>query len=92
MKFMLTQLQIAREDFVASVNNNIAEPYVWDLQGPMLGLGPKYIVILSPERVEELGGESQDSIAKRKRLRETIDRLINAKDIARRAYREGELM
>lgn len=84
---MLTLKQVALEDFISYVNKHIAEPFLHADKGPIFGLSTKYILSLSDERIEQLGGEDESNIKKRKKAEAAIKRLNEAKRIAEQAFR-----
>lgn len=54
----------------------------------MLGLSTEYILGLTDEKIEELGGEDETTKEDRRRTEETIERLRAAKEISEKALRK----
>ena len=79
--------QIALEDFLSHVQNRIVEPFLRDKHGPLLGLSSEYILSLSNDRIEMLGGEEKRVIDLRKDTLEKIIRLEDAMRIANQTLR-----
>jgi hypothetical protein len=59
-----------------------------DEEGPVLGLSTKYILSLSEEKIEDLGGEDESIIKDRKDLTDKIARLEQARTIAAATLRK----
>lgn len=79
--------EVAREDYLFYVTHRIAEPFLQDKKGPLLGLSQEFILGLSREEQESLGAEDESVIKIRKELEDKIQRLKQAKNIADLALR-----
>lgn len=75
--------EITRDDFVEYVNQLIVEPYLNDMEGPVLFFSPVYVAGLKDEDIEVLAAEDEKTVLKRKTLRETLARLNQAEAIVR---------
>ena len=74
--------EIARDDFVEYVNQLIVESYLNDMEGTVLFFSPIYVAGLKDEDIEVLAAEDEETVRKRKTLRETLKRLNQAEEIA----------
>ncbi|KAL8646468.1 MAG: hypothetical protein Q9226_006841 [Calogaya cf. arnoldii] len=74
--------ELALRNFIDHVNQDVVESYVRDPEGPAIFFNPTYVSQLSKEKIEELGAEDADVVAKRQRLQETLERLNRAEKIA----------
>jgi hypothetical protein len=83
---------VVREDFITHVNRHIAEPFLQDENGPVMGLCTTFINNLSDEDVEELGAEHESTINNRKMIEATIQRLEDAEKIAQQALRKTKAL
>lgn len=83
---------MVREDFITHVNRHIAEPFLQDENGPVMGLCTTFINNLSDEDVEELGAEHESTINNRKMIEATIQRLEDAEKIAQQALRKTKAL
>ncbi|CZR66635.1 uncharacterized protein PAC_16536 [Phialocephala subalpina] len=79
--------EIALEDFLSHIQHRIVEPFFQDKHGPVLGLSTDYILSLSEERIEMLGGEDKSVINLRKDTIDKIKRLEDAMRIADQTWR-----
>jgi hypothetical protein len=79
---------VVREDFITYVNRHIAEPFLHDENGPVMGLCTTFINKLTDEEVEELGAEHESTINERNTIEATIKRLKDAQKIAQDALRK----
>jgi hypothetical protein len=79
---------VVREDFITYVNRHIAEPFLQDENGPVMGLCTTFINKLTDEEVEELGAEHERTINEREAIEATIKRLEDAEKIAQDALRK----
>lgn len=79
--------EIALEDFISHIQHRIVEPFFQDKHGPVLGLSTDYILSLSEERIEMLGGEEKTVIDLRKDTIDKIKRLEDAMRIADKGAR-----
>jgi hypothetical protein len=70
------------------VNKHIAEPFLQNTKGPVLGLSTEYILSLSDDQIAYLGGEDEDTIKEREKTKKTIERLEAAKLIAEQTLRK----
>lgn len=75
--------EIALKNFMHDVRHNITEPFLQDPKGPLLGLGTDFVLGLSEEEVEVLGGEDESLVVGRREADERIRRLEVAGSIAR---------
>ena len=80
--------EIARDDFIEYVTQLIVEPYLSDLEGPVLFFSPVYVAGLKDEDIRLLGQEDETNTRKRAEKEETLARLNQAEKIARE-YDQG---
>ena len=80
--------EIARDDFIEYVTQLIVEPYLSDLEGPVLFFSPVYVAGLKDEDIGALGQEDESNMRKRTEKEETLARLNQAEKIARE-YDQG---
>jgi hypothetical protein len=83
----LTMHKIALEDFLTHIQQHIVEPFFQDKHGPLLGLSTDYILSLSEDRIEMLGGEDKSVIDLRRDTIDKIKRLESAMRIADQTWR-----
>lgn len=79
---------MVREDFITHVNRHIAEPFLQDENGPVMGLCTTFINKLTDEQVEEIGAEHESTINERHTIEANIKRLEDAEKIAQDALRK----
>jgi hypothetical protein len=87
-----TSIQVARQDFFTYVGRHIIEPFLQDEQGPALGFSTDYILGLSKEKVEDLGGEGESIIKQRADTKAKIARLEQAKEITTDVLRRTKVL
>ncbi|KAK0509887.1 hypothetical protein JMJ35_007281 [Cladonia borealis] len=80
--------EIARDDFIEYVNQLIVEPYLSDLEGPVLFFSPVYVAGLKDETINALGQEDENNRRERAVKEATLARLDQAEKIARE-YDQG---
>ena len=80
--------EIARDDFIEYVTQLIVEPYLSDLEGPVLFFSPVYVAGLKDEDIGALGQEDETNMRERAEKEETLARLNQAEKIARE-YDQG---
>jgi len=85
-------IQIALQNFITYVNNNIVEPFLNSETGPLLGLSTGYIFGLSEEEIELLGGEDETVAMERRNCEEKIKRLEKANQIATETWKKTREM
>jgi hypothetical protein len=61
---------------------------LYDLEGPVKGLSPEWVIGLEDETLDILGGEHEDVVKKREEVESRIERLKTAKNIAEQALRK----
>ncbi|KAL8768241.1 MAG: hypothetical protein Q9209_005471 [Squamulea sp. 1 TL-2023] len=76
--------ELALRDFIEYVNQQVVESYLRDPEGPVLFFNPTCVSQLSQESIEDLGAEEPQTVATRKELQETLERLNRAEKIARK--------
>ncbi|KAL3424105.1 vacuolar sorting protein VPS1 [Phlyctema vagabunda] len=79
---------VAREDFIQYITQHVVEPFLWNKEGPLMGLSTEFILNLPTERIEELGGEEESVIISRQETSEKIRKLEAASRIARDTLRK----
>ena len=80
--------EIARDDFIEYVNQLIVEPYLSDLEGPVLFFSPVYVAGLKDEDIKVLGEEDEKNVRQRAVKEAILARLDQAEEIARE-YDQG---
>ena len=80
--------EIARDDFIEYVTQLIVEPYLSDLEGPVLFFSPVYVAGLKDEDIRVLGMEDESNMRERAEKEQTLARLNEAEKIARE-YDQG---
>ena len=80
--------EIARDDFIEYVNQLIVEPYLSDLEGPVLFFSPVYVAGLKDEDIKVLGEEDEKHMRQRAVKEAILARLDQAEKIARE-YNQG---
>ena len=80
--------EIARDDFIEYVNQLIVEPYLSDLEGPVLFFSPVYVAGLKDEDIKVLGEEDEKNMRQRTVKEAILARLDQAEKIARE-YDQG---
>ena len=76
--------EIAREDFVEYVNQQIVESYLDDPEGPVLFFSPTYTAGLSDMDIKFLAAENEGLVERRESKTAVLARLDRAKEIAER--------
>jgi len=85
-------MQIAIQNFITYVNSNIVEEFLNSPTGPLLGLTTRFIIELSPDEVQALGGEDETNAAARKDCEDKILRLQKANRIATETWKKTREM
>lgn len=80
--------EIEIENFSAHVQKHIVEPFLESSTGPLFGLSTDYVMNLTDDEIDELGGEDETIVTSRKACESKISRLEEAMRIADRAWRE----
>ena len=74
--------EIALNDFIEYVTQQIVERYLNDPRGPLLIFSPIYIGELSDQAVESLAAEDEATVQRRAEYEESLARLNRAEEIA----------
>lgn len=81
--------QVARGYFETYVIREVVEEFLKDSEGPIFGLSDKFVLGLTEEQIDILGGEDESVVSNRYDAEKKIERLTRAMKIAGETWKKS---